>query len=160
MTDDIFPGDVHDALEQALGAKRGRVLSVLVRSLGDIDLAEEALQDAAAVALDRWPVDGVPANPGGWLVTVARRRAIDRVRRTSVGRRKETESLAAEPGGDGWPGGAGEVGEPLGDERLALMFACCHPALPPAGRVALTLRTLGGSAPPRSPGRSWSPSRR
>jgi RNA polymerase sigma-70 factor (ECF subfamily) len=127
----------------------GRVLSVLVRSLGDIDLAEEALQDAAAAALDRWPVDGVPDNPGGWLVTVGRRRAIDRVRRTAVGRRKEAAAALAlagggphgnEQGDDGVP----PEGEPLGDERLALIFACCHPALALASRVALTLRTVSG----------------
>jgi len=85
----------HEALDRALRDEPGRVLSVLVRSLGDIDLAEEALQDAATAALDRWPVDGVPANPGGWLVTVGRRRAIDRLRRTAVGRRKEAASAAA-----------------------------------------------------------------
>ncbi|HKE73853.1 MAG TPA: sigma factor-like helix-turn-helix DNA-binding protein, partial [Acidimicrobiales bacterium] len=138
MADEIFSDAAHAALDRALRAEPGRVLSVLVRSLGDIDLAEEALQDAAAAALDRWPVDGVPANPGGWLVTVGRRRAIDRVRREALGRRKEAESVAARVAAEP-PGG-----EPLGDERLALMFACCHPVLPAAGRVALTLRTLGG----------------
>jgi RNA polymerase sigma-70 factor (ECF subfamily) len=125
MADDIFPGEptgpAHDALDRALRAEPGRVLSVLVRSLGDIDLAEDALQDAAATALARWPVEGVPTNPGGWLVTAARRRAIDRLRRTAVGRRKEAEAAAAvpapgveagAPGGRGWP-----ADEPLGDER-------------------------------------------
>jgi RNA polymerase sigma-70 factor, ECF subfamily len=147
MADDIFPGPPADAageaLDRALRAEPGRVLSVLVRSLGDIDLAEEALQDAAAAALARWPVEGVPDNPGGWLVTVGRRPAIDRVRRQAVGRRKEAESAAALA--DAEPVEARSAGdEPLGDERLALMFACCHPALPAPGRVALTLRTLGG----------------
>jgi RNA polymerase sigma-70 factor (ECF subfamily) len=147
MADDIFlagrAAGAHAALERALRDEPGRVLSVLVRSLGDIDRAEEALQDAAAVALERWPVDGVPANPGGRLVIVGRRRAIDRQRRAAVGRRKEAASSAAAADE---PGGRGEApeAEPLGDERLALMFACCHPALPPASRVALTLRTLGG----------------
>jgi RNA polymerase sigma-70 factor, ECF subfamily len=147
MADDIFPGPPADAageaLDRTLRAEPGRVLSVLVRSLGDIDLAEEALQDAAAAALARWPVEGVPDNPGGWLVTVGRRRAIDRVRRQAVGRRKEAESAAALA--DAEPVEARSAGdEPLGDERLGLMFACCHPALPAPGRVALTLRTLGG----------------
>jgi RNA polymerase sigma-70 factor, ECF subfamily len=99
MADDIFldgrAAGAHEALDRALRDEPGRVLSVLVRSLGDIDLAEEALQDAAAAALDRWPVDGVPVNPGGWLVTVGRRRAIDRLRRIAVGRRKEAASAAA-----------------------------------------------------------------
>jgi RNA polymerase sigma-70 factor, ECF subfamily len=132
----------HAALDRALRDEPGRVLSVLVRALGDIDLAEDALQDAAAAALDRWPVDGVPVNPGGWLVTVGRRRAIDRLRRTTVGRRKEAES-AVEAAVDAAAAGADAAG-PLGDERLALMFACCHPVLTLASRVALTLRTLGG----------------
>jgi RNA polymerase sigma-70 factor (ECF subfamily) len=134
------------ALDRALRDEPGRVLSVLVRALGDIDLAEDALQDAAAAALDRWPVDGVPDNPGGWLVTVGRRRAIDRVRRTTVGRRKEAESAAAAvaEADAGDERDVPSAGEPLGDERLALMFACCHPVLTLASRVALTLRTLGG----------------
>ena len=155
MSDDIFlagrAGAAHEALDRALRDEPGRVLSVLARSLGDLDLAEEALQDAAAAALDRWPVDGVPANPGGWLVTVGRRRAIDRLRRTAVGRRKEATSAAAlsRAGGGPHEPGPGQPGEPpedepLGDERLALMFACCHPALALPSRVALTLRTLGG----------------
>ncbi len=154
MADDIFLGEregaAREALDRALRAEPGRVLSVLARALGDIDLAEDALQDAAAAALVRWPVDGVPANPGGWLVTVARRRAIDRLRRTAAGRRKEAQSAAARPGDGGRdePRAPPEAGwpadEPLGDERLALMFACCHPALSPPSRVALTLRTLGG----------------
>jgi RNA polymerase sigma-70 factor, ECF subfamily len=153
MADDIFlagrVAGAHEALDRALRDEPGRVLSVLVRSLGDIDLAEEALQDAAAAALDRWPVDGVPDNPGGWLVTVGRRRAIDRVRRTAVGRRKEAAAALALAGGGPHGREQGDEGvspedEPLGDERLALIFACCHPALAPASRVALTLRTVGG----------------
>jgi RNA polymerase sigma-70 factor, ECF subfamily len=155
MSDDSFlagrAAAANEALDRALRDEPGGVLSVLARSLGDIDLAEEALQDAAAAALARWPVDGVPANPGGWLVTVGRRRAIDRLRRTTVGRRKEAASAAALARAGGGPHGQepGDLGaapedEPLGDERLALMFACCHPALALPSRVALTLRTLGG----------------
>jgi len=131
-----------DALAAALQAEPGRVLSVLIRALGDFDLAEDALQDAVEAALERWPVDGMPANPGGWLVTVARHRAIDRQRRSSLLERKgeeirhlrELEQLdAAEP-----------PDAPLGDDRLRLIFTCCHPALPLDVRVALTLRTVGG----------------
>src|SRR5262245_63297839 len=131
MSDDIFLSGgavrAHEALDRALRDEPGRVLSVLVRSLGDIDLAEEALQDAADAALDRWPVDGVPANPGGWLVTVGRRRAIDRLRRTAVGRRKEASAAAlARAGGGPQDAEPGDLSgppedEPLGDERLALM---------------------------------------
>jgi RNA polymerase sigma-70 factor (ECF subfamily) len=101
-----------------------------------VELAEDAVQEAFAVALERWPRDGAPANPGAWLLTTARNRAIDRIRREQNLRRK-TELLAAlEP--------AEEVEETLPDERLSLIFACCHPALATDAQVALTLRTLGG----------------
>jgi RNA polymerase sigma-70 factor (ECF subfamily) len=119
----------------------GRAVSVLYRALGDLDRAEDAVQDAFAVALVRWPRDGIPPAPAGWIITTARRRAIDRLRRESVGREKEAEAAllreltAADdsPGPDGIP-----------DDRLRLMFTCCHPALAPEARVALTLRLLGG----------------
>jgi RNA polymerase sigma-70 factor (ECF subfamily) len=101
-----------------------------------VELAEDAVQEAFAAALERWPRDGVPANPGAWLLTTARNRAIDRIRREQNLRRK-TELLAAlEP--------AEEVDEAIPDERLSLIFACCHPALAVEAQVALTLRTLGG----------------
>jgi RNA polymerase sigma-70 factor (ECF subfamily) len=101
-----------------------------------MELAEDAVQEAFAAALERWPRDGAPANPGGWLLTTARNRAIDRIRREQNLRRK-TELLAAlQP--------AEEVDEPVPDERLSLIFACCHPALATDAQVALTLRTLGG----------------
>jgi RNA polymerase sigma-70 factor, ECF subfamily len=117
---------------------------VLARALGDLDRAEEAVQDAFLVALERWPVHGVPANPAAWIAVCARNRAIDRLRRES--RRREApadlERLAAIGGAV-----ADEDAEPLSpipDERLRLIFACCHPALAPEARVALTLRALGG----------------
>ena len=114
----------------------GRTLAYLARTLGDVELAEDAVQEAFAAALERWPREGVPANPGAWLLTTARNRAIDRIRREQTLRRK-TELLAAlEP--------AEEVDEALPDERLSLIFACCHPALATEAQVALTLRTLGG----------------
>jgi RNA polymerase sigma-70 factor (ECF subfamily) len=101
-----------------------------------VQLAEDAVQDAFAVALERWPREGVPAVPGAWLLTTARNRAIDRIRREQTLRRK-TELLAAlEP--------AEEMDETIPDERLSLIFACCHPALATEAQVALTLRTLGG----------------
>ena len=113
------------------------MLASLIGVLGDFDLAEDALQDAVAVALERWPRDGTPANPGAWLTTTARNRAIDRIRRDRTLERK-TELLAAlspaEP----------EEADVIPDERLSLIFACCHPALATEAQVALTLRSLGG----------------
>ena len=117
------------------------MLATLIGVLGDFDLAEDALQDAVASALERWPRDGAPANPAGWLVTVARNRAIDRLRRERNLQRK-TELLArldAEHEAD-------EMDDEttIPDERLSLIFACCHPALSLEARLALTLRSLGG----------------
>jgi RNA polymerase sigma-70 factor, ECF subfamily len=108
--------------------------------LGDLDLAEDAVQDAFATALERWPRDGIPANPGAWIVATARNRAIDRFRRERTFARKQellarlTEMTLAEEDEEGV----------IPDERLGLIFACCHPALAPEARVALTLRMLGG----------------
>ncbi len=142
------PGaDLHDAaraaLDDALTREPGRVLSVLIRSLRDFDLAEDALQDAVTVALERWPAAGVPENPAGWLVTTARRRAIDRLRRSASWQRNEDELRvlrALEAAERQSP----EADSSLGDERLRLIFTCCHPALALEARVALTLRTVGG----------------
>jgi RNA polymerase sigma-70 factor, ECF subfamily len=114
----------------------GRTLAILARILGDVDLAEDAVQEAFAIALERWPRDGVPANPGAWLLTTARNRAIDRIRRERTLANK-TELLAKLV-----PGETEE--EMIPDERLSLIFACCHPALAVEAQVALTLRTLGG----------------
>ncbi len=127
----------------------------MIRVLGDFDLAEEAVQDAFITALETWPGRGVPANPGAWITTTARNRAIDRLRRRRVLAEKEEllrrevaieEELAAiDP--DGAIDGATGV-SPIVDDRLRLIFTCCHPALPMDGRVALTLRTLGGLSTP------------
>jgi RNA polymerase sigma-70 factor (ECF subfamily) len=116
----------------------GRAVATLIRVLGDFDLAEEAVQDAFVVALQRWPVTGVPDNPGAWITTTARNRAIDRLRRARVLEAKLAglEALATEPPGE------------VPDDRLRLMFTCCHPALAAEARVALTLRTLGGLSVP------------
>jgi predicted RNA polymerase sigma factor len=124
--------DARQALDQVWRADAGSVLGVLARRLGDLDRAEEALQDAAAEALRRWPAEGVPGNPAGWLVTTAWHRAVDRLRREANGRDK-LAALASEP-----------PGQPTGDDRLALLFACCHPALPGPSRVALTLHAVAG----------------
>jgi RNA polymerase sigma-70 factor, ECF subfamily len=129
------------ALAALFREQHGRVLATLIGVLGDFDLAEDVLQDAVAVALERWPRDGVPANPAGWLVTVARNRAIDRLRREQNLQRK-TELLARLEAAHA----EDEMDEAttIADERLSLIFACCHPALSLETRLALTLRSLGG----------------
>jgi RNA polymerase sigma-70 factor, ECF subfamily len=125
-------------LEQAFRDHWGRVLASLIGFLGDFDLAEEAAQDAFAIAAARWPRDGVPANPGGWLLATARNRAIDRIRRD---RTLAAKTRLLEP-----PRTVElDVDETtFPDERLELVFTCCHPALATEAQVALTLRTLGG----------------
>jgi RNA polymerase sigma-70 factor (ECF subfamily) len=120
----------------------GRSVAALIRAFGDIDLAEDAVQDAFAVALRRWPRDGVPPNPGGWITTTARNQAIDRLRRETRGRELLNQTAVLGPG-NGEPGLRQEVG-PVEDDRLRLIFTCCHPALSPEAQVALTLRLLGG----------------
>jgi RNA polymerase sigma-70 factor (ECF subfamily) len=125
-------GDVGDVLDQVWRADAGSMLGVLSRRLGDLDLAEEVLQDALGQALTHWPDDGVPGNPAGWLVTTAWRKAVDRLRREAAGRDK----LALVAGAP--------APEPTGDDRLALIFACCHPDLSEPAQVALTLHTVAG----------------
>jgi RNA polymerase sigma-70 factor, ECF subfamily len=131
-----------DKIEQVFRTEYGRAVAVLTRVLGDIDLAEDALQDAFTVAAERWPSDGIPPSPAGWLITTARNRAIDRLRRESARTGKHAQAVllhaAAEPL---------EVG-PVQDDRLRLIFTCCHPALGDAAQVALTLRLLGGLSTP------------
>jgi RNA polymerase sigma-70 factor (ECF subfamily) len=125
-------------LEQTFRERWGFVLAALIGFLGDFDLAEEAAQEAFAIAAERWPRDGVPANPGAWLVATARNRAIDRIRRERV--------LAHKVRLLDVPEAAEEIVEQtiFDDERLELVFTCCHPALATEAQVALTLRTLGG----------------
>ncbi len=127
-------------VEHAFRAEHGRAVAVLVRVFGDIDVAEEAVQEAFAAALERWPVDGVPPSPAGWIITTARRRAIDRLRRESS--RDDRHAQAVLLAGAG-RSRAEEVG-PVQDDRLRLIFTCCHPSLAMPARVALTLRLLGG----------------
>ncbi|MGI5201201.1 RNA polymerase sigma factor [Spirillospora sp. CA-108201] len=127
-----------DAVARAFRSEWGQVVATLIRMTGDWDLAEECAQDAFAAALERWPRDGVPARPGAWLTTAARNRAVDRLRRDAAGARKLAEAArAAGPSPKPGPGA-------FGDDRLRLMFTCCHPALRLDARVALTLRTLAG----------------
>ena len=125
-------------VEEVFREEWGRTLAILARALGDVELAEDAVQEAFAAAVERWPREGAPANPGAWLLTTARNRAIDRIRREQTLRRK-TELLAALE-----PVHADEEDETIPDERLSLIFACCHPALATEAQVALTLGTLGG----------------
>jgi RNA polymerase sigma-70 factor (ECF subfamily) len=116
----------------------GRSVAALIAFCGDIDVAEDAVQEAFAIALRRWPDVGVPPNPGGWITTTARKRAIDRLRRDARGRDLLGEVAAlAEPDGP-------EEGGTVPDDRLRLVFTCCHPALSAEARVALTLRLIGG----------------
>jgi|SRR5215218_5598420 len=123
-------------------AESGRSLAALIRVVGDLEVAEDAVQEAFTVALRRWPRDGVPPNPGGWITTTARNHAIDRLRRESRGRRLLGD-VAVLARGRGDPGMLREV-EPVEDDRLCLIFTCCHPALSTEAQVALTLRLLGG----------------
>jgi RNA polymerase sigma-70 factor (ECF subfamily) len=125
-------------VEQAFRDEWGRVLAALIGFLGDFDLAEEAAQEAFAIAAERWPREGAPANPRAWLVTTARNRAIDRIRRDRT--LAEKTRLLAAP--ETWEDDVDETTIP--DERLELLFTCCHPALGLDAQVALTLRTLGG----------------
>ena len=126
-------------------AEHGRAVSVLIRALGDIDLAEEAVQDAFTVAVERWPREGMPPSPAGWIITTARRRAIDRLRRESTREARQAEAVALHAPDEG--SGLPEEG-PVRDERLRLVFTCCHPALSREAQVALTLRLLGGLTTP------------
>ena len=126
-------------LEQVFRDEWGRVLASLVGFLGDFDLAEEATQDAFAVAAERWPREGIPPKPGGWLVITARNRAIDRLRRERTLNAKTRLLEVAEV-----PPQRPEEDATFPDERLELVFTCCHPALAVDAQVALTLRTLGG----------------
>jgi RNA polymerase sigma-70 factor (ECF subfamily) len=118
----------------------GRSVATLIRIFGDIDLAEDAVQEAFALALRKWPVEGLPPNPGGWISTTARNRAIDHLRRETRGR----ELLGRPPPIVGSDEGSRQETEPVQDDRLRLIFTCCHPALSTEAQIALTLRLLGG----------------
>jgi RNA polymerase sigma-70 factor (ECF subfamily) len=132
------------AVAGAFRAEWGRVVAYLIGVTGDWDLAEDCAQDAFARALERWPRDGIPASPAAWLKTTARNRALDRLRRTATGAAKLRE-LAVSMRRDRDTGDADETGDSgIADDRLRLMFTCCHPALPRDAQVALTLRTLAG----------------
>src|SRR5258706_6116642 len=136
---------MHDLIANTFQQEAGRVIAALYTSIRDLELVEDAVQDALVLALEHWPVDGVPANPGAWITTTARHKAIDRLRREHTLNRKkailkallELEQEEGEMDADEIP-----------DERLKLIFTCCHPALAKEAQVALTLHTLGGLTTP------------
>jgi RNA polymerase sigma-70 factor, ECF subfamily len=143
-------------LEEALRTESVRVLGALMRRFGDLDLAEDAYQDACVAALESWPRDGRPANPGAWLTTVARNRALDRLRREAQRLPREAEAMGLRAHASGPPlpeatspaadelTGLDETDAVLADDQLRLVYLCCHPALAEQAQVALTLRTVGG----------------
>jgi len=132
------PADAGIDIEHVFRTEYGRVVSVLVRTFGDIDVAEEAVQDAFAVAVDRWPSSGAPPSPSGWIITTARNKAIDRLRRESSRDDRQAQAMLLHARGEPIEEGA------VKDDRLRLIFTCCHPSLAVPSQVALTLRLLGG----------------
>jgi len=126
------------AVERVFREEYGRLIASLVRRFGDLDIAEEAAAEALVVALERWPESGVPPNPGGWLTTTAGNRAIDRIRREQQRDAKQRAATMVHDDSPHDPTG------PVEDDRLRLLFTCCHPALAAEARIALTLRLLGG----------------
>src|ERR1700753_3047752 len=140
-------GGLTEAAQEAVAAafadEWGRIVAALIRRTADWDLSEECAQEAFAQALARWPSDGVPDRPGAWLTTVARNRAIDRLRRERRGAELLEQAATAEPEVQAMDDDNGDDSG-IADDRLRLIFTCCHPALPLEGRVALTLRTLAG----------------
>lgn len=135
--------DSHQLVEQTFRAEYGRVLAALISQYGDFTLAEDAVQDALVTALEHWQTDGVPANPAAWITTIAKRRAVDRLRRRATAERRQGQLLTlieAETSDEN----EDEDMESIPDERLKLMFTCCHPSLALDAQIALTLRTLGG----------------
>ena len=137
-----------DAIDRVFRTEHGLIIATLIRSLGDFDLAEEALQDAMGVALDHWQRDGVPDNPAAWLTTAARRKAIDRIRREKVRDVKQSVLARDENEETEFEMVDNATGSALEDDRLRLIFTCCHPAINVEAQLALTLHTLGGLTTP------------
>ncbi len=131
-------GPSGDDLDRVFREEHGRVVATLMRYFGDIDVAEDAAQEACVVALQRWQTSGIPPNPGGWLTTTARNRAIDRLRREATRDARQAHAALLAHVKDDSPVSS------VVDDRLRLMFTCCHPALAPSAQVALTLRLVGG----------------
>jgi RNA polymerase sigma-70 factor (ECF subfamily) len=135
---DLDPSEI----ERVFRSESGRAVATLVRFFGDIDLAEEAVQDAFVVALERWPETGLPPSPAGWIITTARNRGIDHIRRESTRDDRHTEAVRMHEPDEPAPVG------PVADDQLRLVFTCCHPALAPSAQVALTLRLIAGLQTP------------
>jgi RNA polymerase sigma-70 factor, ECF subfamily len=129
-------------IERVFRSESGRAVATLVRFFGDIDLAEEAVQDAFVVALRRWPTDGLPPSPAGWIITTARHRGIDQIRRESTRDDRQAQAMQLNE-----PDEPRDLG-PVADDQLRLIFTCCHPALAPEVQVALTLRLVAGLQTP------------
>src|SRR5512141_3013640 len=132
------------AVERVFREEYGRLIASLVRRFGDIDIAEEAASEALVAALEKWPESGVPPNPGGWLTTTAGNRAIDRIRREKQRDAKHQAAFMSFQMSSAHDDTPHEHTGPVEDDRLRLLFTCCHPALAPEARIALTLRLLGG----------------
>ena len=132
------------AVELVFREEYGRLIASLVRRFGDIDIAEEAAGEALLAALEKWPDSGIPPNPGGWLTTTAGNRAIDRIRREKQRDAKHQAAFMSSPMSSAHDDTPHEHTGPVEDDRLRLLFTCCHPALAPQARIALTLRLLGG----------------
>src|SRR5271156_3663132 len=133
-----------NAVDEVFRREAGRVLATLIRLLGDFDLAEEARQEAFAAAVEQWPVQGVPANPCAWLINTGRYKAIDRIRREVLFRTKIADREVAAAEGDAAAMQDEADDEVFGDDRLRLIFTCCHPALNSEAQIALTLREVCG----------------
>ena len=131
------------AIDRTFREESGKAIATLIRFFGDIDLAEEAVQDAFLVATEKWPETGLPPNPGGWIVTTARNRAIDKLRRESSREERHAHAVELQAQSEPEP-----IEGPVSDDRLRLIFTCCHPALDTSSAVALTLRLLGGLETP------------
>ena len=138
-----------NAVEEVFRREHGRIIASLIGTFGSFDIAEDAMQDALVSALDSWPRDGIPDNPAAWITTAARRKAIDRLRREKT-RSDKQEDLELTMSQHLGPAGVNEdiLETGIGDDRLRLIFTCCHPALSKEAQVALTLRTLGGLSTP------------
>jgi RNA polymerase sigma-70 factor (ECF subfamily) len=143
-TEPVRSGPARSELEAVFRSQSGQALAKLIRFLGDIDLAEEALQDATVAALENWPVSGVPHSPLAWLLTTAKRKAVDRLRREA---KRDAKQLAARSAADDLQEPEVEMST-IEDDRLRLIFTCCHPALDTEAQIALTLRLLGGLTTP------------